>query len=182
MTCIVGLVDNGRVCIGGDSAGVSGIDLIIRADKKVFRSGDFVFGFTSSFRMGQLLRYSFVPPKHISDKSIDEYMVTDFVDAVRECLKKGGYATKQNDVETAGTFLVGYKGKLFCIEDDYQVGESSDDYYTCGCGYLIANGSLFATSKERLPTIKPEDRILVALRAAENHSAGVRGPFTIVSV
>jgi hypothetical protein len=51
MTCIVGLVDGGRVWLGGDSAGVSGWDLTVRADRKVFRNGPYVMGFTTSFRM-----------------------------------------------------------------------------------------------------------------------------------
>lgn len=70
MTCIVGLVDQGNVWIGGDSAGVGGYDLMLRADQKVFRNGDFLMGFTSSFRMGQLLRYKLSPPKLHSDDDI----------------------------------------------------------------------------------------------------------------
>ena len=57
MTCIVGLIDGRRVWMGGDSAGVSGLDITVRADAKVFRNGDFLIGFTSSFRMGQLLAF-----------------------------------------------------------------------------------------------------------------------------
>jgi hypothetical protein len=37
MTAIVGLVQAGSVYIGGDSAGVSGMSLTVRADAKVFR-------------------------------------------------------------------------------------------------------------------------------------------------
>ena len=58
MTCIVGLVHEGVVYIGGDSAGVGGMSLTVRADEKVFQNGEFLMGFTTSFRMGQLLRYS----------------------------------------------------------------------------------------------------------------------------
>jgi ATP-dependent protease HslVU (ClpYQ) peptidase subunit len=64
MTCIVGMVENGKVYIGGDSAGVSGFDYHIREDQKVFQNGDMIFGFTSSFRMGQLLQYSLKIPDH----------------------------------------------------------------------------------------------------------------------
>ena len=39
MTAIVGLVDGSTVYIGGDSAGVSGLSLIVRADAKVFTLG-----------------------------------------------------------------------------------------------------------------------------------------------
>ena len=59
MTCIVGLVDNGKIYMGGDSAGVSNLDIRIRADQKVFKTGEFIMGFTSSFRMGDLLKYDF---------------------------------------------------------------------------------------------------------------------------
>jgi hypothetical protein len=55
MTCIVGLRQGGKVFIGGDSAGISGWDVTVRADPKVFLSGPYAMGFTSSFRLGQLL-------------------------------------------------------------------------------------------------------------------------------
>ncbi len=62
MTCIVGVVKDGVVYIGGDSAGVSGLRLIKRKDSKVFKRKGFIIGYTSSFRMGQLLRFKLDPP------------------------------------------------------------------------------------------------------------------------
>jgi hypothetical protein len=179
MTCIVGLIDEGTVYIGGDSAGVAGFDLSIRADEKVFVNGPFVMGFTTSFRMGQLLRYKFQPPDHPYEKDgllmdTRKYMSTIFIDAVRKCLKDGGYATKINEEESGGTFLVGYKGKLFMVDSDYQVGETLDNYNSVGCGNSIALGCLYVT-KDRLP----EERIQLALEAAERYNAGVRGPFVV---
>lgn len=172
MTCIVGIAENGRVYIGGDSAGVAGYSLTVRADRKVFRNGDFVMGFTTSFRMGQLLRYAFSPPKRHPDTDIDKFMVTDFINAVRDCLKSGGYAEKHNDAEQGGTFLVGYAGRLFEVHGDYQVGEATDGFSAVGCGDEIALGALYAAKKQ-----KPTDRLRTALEASERFSAGVRGPF-----
>ena len=43
MTCIVGYRDDNNVYIAGDSAGVAGYSLQIRADEKVFRNKDFIF-------------------------------------------------------------------------------------------------------------------------------------------
>lgn len=174
MTCIVGLVHDGNVYIGGDSAGVAGYSLTVRADKKVFKNGDFVMGFTSSFRMGQLLAHAFTPPKRHPDTDVYKFMVTSFVDAVRDCLKTGGYAEKHSDAERGGTFLVGYAGRLFKIESDYQVGEAIEPFDACGCGEDIALGALSVTANE-----KPKKRLLDALKSAENYSAGVRGPFHI---
>lgn len=176
MTCIAGLIDGDQVYIGGDSAGVAGYDLTVRADPKVFKNGSFLFGFTSSFRMGQLLRFKFKPPYHKPETSIEEYIMTDFIDAVRQCLKEGGYATINNNEETAGAFLVGYRGNIFMIDSDYQVGISLDKFAAVGCGAAYALGSLNSTSD------KPEDRIYKALETAERFSAGVRGPFTILKL
>ena len=171
MTCIVGLADAGRVVIGGDSAGVAGLDLVLRADRKVFRNGGAVFGFTSSFRMGQLLAYRLKVPRRHPDTDLMSWMVTDFVDAVRGCLKEGGFARVTSGEEAGGHFLVGIEGRLFEIEDDFQVGEAVHGYAACGCGAAYALGVLHAT------TGHPNGRVQAALAAAEAFSAGVRGPF-----
>lgn len=177
MTCIVGIVHEGRVIMGGDSAAIYDSELTIRRDPKVIFVEGVIIGYTSSFRMGQLLAHTFHPPKRHADTDLFAYMVTDFVNAVRECLKAGGYAERHNEAEKAGTFLVGIEGRLFKIESDYQVGESADGYDACGCGWQIARGALFATMD-----MDPEKRIGIALKAAERFSAGVRGPFTVCKV
>src|SRR3546814_12347333 len=99
-------------------------------------------------------------------------MVRDVVEAVRKCLKSGGFATREKEAEAVGTFLVGFKGRLFEIADDYQVGESVSNFAACGCGHELALGSFFST-----PKMKAVDRVRLALEAAEAFSAGVRYPF-----
>ena len=177
MTCIIGLMNEGKVYIGGDSAGVAGYSLTVHADEKVFINGDFIMGFTSSFRMGQLLRYSLKPPKYHPDIDLSEYMVTEFINSVRECLKAGGFAKKDKEEESAGTFLVGFQGKLFKIESDYQIGIPTQMYDACGCGQDIALGAMYASS-----TLKPIERITQALEAAEQFNAGVRHPFIVKEI
>src|SRR5919109_4864584 len=97
MTAIVGLADESKVWIGGDSAGVAGLSLTVRADEKVFRRGEWVFGFTGSFRAGQLLRYSLNVPEPRGD--LAKFLATEFIDAVRYCLKGGGVARKKNNIK-----------------------------------------------------------------------------------
>lgn len=176
MTVIVGFTDGKTVYIGGDSAGVSGWDMMIRNDEKVFVNNGFIMGFTSSFRMGQILRYGFMPPS-ITGNDLYQYMVTDFIDAVRKCLKEGGYVKTEGGRDDGGTFLVGYQGRLFRIESDFQVGEARTHYDAVGCGDMAALGSMFTSTGK-----PPRERIETALKAAECFSAGVRGPFTILSI
>lgn len=183
MTAIVGLVHDGAVHIGGDSAGVAGYSLTVRADSKVFTNGPYVMGFTTSFRMGQLLRYALKgaelnPSRRRPLGDLEAFMATTFVDAVRDTLKAGGWATKDSEREEGGTFLVGVRGRLFRIGDDFQVGETVDGYAAVGCGHELALGALYATARSRMA---PQRRLRLALEAAERFSAGVRGPFAIVS-
>ena len=172
MTFIVGLVENGFVHIGGDSAGVKGFLKFERKDEKVFKNGEFIFGFTASFRMGQILRHSFSPPKPSEGQDTMNFMVNDFIDSVRSLFKSKGYARQFDNEEFGGMFLVGFRGRLFMIDVDYQVSESSDEYFAIGCGEEMALGSLFSTKGK-----KPEERLITALEAAQKHSAGVMGPF-----
>jgi hypothetical protein len=174
MTAVVGLVHNGTVHLGGDSAGVSGWDLTVRTDPKVFTNGPYAIGFTTSWRMGQVLRWAFKPPKPPADH-LDKFMSTTLVDAARDALKAAGFARKDREQEEGGTWLIGVVGRLFTVHGDYQVAESADGYTAVGCGAQVAHGVLYAT-----PGLPPRRRLQLALEAAERHSAGVRGPFNYV--
>ena len=179
---IVGFIDGDNVYIGGDRAGVAGVShLRIREDEKVFKKNGFVFGYTSSFRMGQLIRFKFDPPKHRPEEKDDfEYMCTDFIDELRQCLKDGGYSKNDSNVETGGTFLVGYRGKLYQIESDFQVAIMSGNFDACGCGEDYAMGAMSILSHN--DKISAHNKIIEALKVAENLSAGVRGPFDVVKI
>ena len=180
MTCIVGFIDkeNKKIYIGGDSAGSANYNIRTRKDPKVFIRDPFIIGFTSSFRMGQLLmsdeRFSIRIQKQ--EESNYDYMVSAFIPAIQKLFKEGGFLESNKDVLSGGTFLIGYKGSLYEIEDDFQVAEYTEDYAACGCGEDYALGSLFTSSGNIL------ERIKKALECAEYYSSGVRGPFNIIEI
>lgn len=177
MTCIVGIVHDGKVTIGADSAGVGGLDIQNRKDVKVFTNGGFVIGCTTSFRMIQLLQYKLSAPKRHPDTDVMRFMVTDFIEEVRKLFREGGFTTKEKEAESGGTFLVGHSGRLFRIDSDFQVGERADGFDACGCGESYALGSMAALSE-----LGPQVRLQRALETAAHFSAGVRGPFVFASV
>lgn len=191
MTAIAGLVHNNKIYIGSDSAGVEGLNLSIMKEPKVFikwslvptNHEKYIFGYTSSFRMGQLLQYVFQPPKNEFTNGLKSdvmyYMVTKFIPALRECFKLNGFQTTENNVDIGGNFLVGYRNQLFEIESDYHVSQSVKPFNACGCGKHLILGSLYTS--ENL-NISPEDRIQKALEAAQEYSAGVRAPFKILHI
>jgi len=177
LTCIAAAIEpDGTAWMGGDSAGVAGFDLTVRADEKVFARNGYLIGFTGSFRMGDILRFQAKLPKPPTRGTLRRFMVTRFVEGVRSALSEYGYARKKDSQETGGTFLVAVKGRLFRIDCDYQVGESRHGFDAVGCGDLIALGSLYATRA----WTDSRERLLEALEAAQHFSAGVRSPFVVL--
>lgn len=192
MTCIVGLRRNGRITIAGDSAGTDGrLVQTLRTDPKVFERTDdngvrWIFGYCGSFRLGQLLRFSLrLPEVRMKPGAELEFMATRFLDAVRNCLKEGGFAERKHEQEFGGCFMVGVQGHLFTIYDDYQVATEACDFSAIGCADQVALGAMHIMV--RLAVHDPgtlahdADMVIDALKAAEAFSAGVRRPWVIIS-
>lgn len=177
MTCIVGIVDGGKVIIGADSAACSGLDRRTRVDRKAFVNGELIFGGTTSFRMLQLLQFALTPPPIIEGRDPYSYAVRDLVPAIRQCMKDGGWSKAENGREEGGTFLVGFRGHLFSVHSDYQVAEEVDGIASCGCGESYAMGAMHALKG------KPaQERLQAGLDAAVHFSAGVAPPFHFVEL
>ena len=176
MTCIVGIEHKGRIWMGGDSGVFSGWDFTSLPDGKVFAIGEFLIGVAGDARLGQLVRHKFAPPVFAEGEDLDKYMITSFVDALRDCLKNAGAVSRINEKEQSiGQLLVGIRGRLYCVWSDYAVERDSRPYRAIGCGANYALGALFV-DKSRAP----HTRIRNALNAAIEYSAGVKGPITIL--
>lgn len=178
MTCIVGIVDKQNECayIGGDSGASRTGHIVPVSNPKVFRVGQFIIGCTTSFRMIQLLKFSFNPPNK-GNKEIYKYMCTDFINEIRDLFKSGGFSTIDNNEEIGGSFLVGYKDRLFNIQSDFSVNECLSGYYSVGCGMEYALGSIYSNMDSDNDT---KGIVINALDAAANFSTGVCEPFHVL--
>lgn len=182
MTCVVGIELNGGVVLAADSIGVSGSFKSPRLDKKVFVNGQYVIGYTSSYRMGQLLRYAELPMVEPDRRGEDlfKHMVTEFIPAIRELFKDAGYAKVDSNEESAGEFLVGVNGQLLKIASDYQVGRRSTPYDACGSGQAAALGALHITREmSRNPRQHGLFKVLYAVEACD---AWVGAPFHSIAL
>lgn len=175
MTCIVGVATPNGVVLGGDSLGSSGWDSTERKDPKVFKlSREVACGFTSSYRMGQILRFHVeLPPV-----GRDEYAwaVKDFIPAIRAAFKEHGYAQIDNSVESGGVFLLAVRKRLFRVDSDFQVGEPVAPFEACGCGEGYALGALHVLGNSGTP----RQRVKRSLEAAARFSNGVGGALKFV--
>ena len=175
MTVIVGIAHKKKVWMGADSAATNSWgELSIISQPKIFTRGIIIFGVAGSARASNLLMYRFQPPEPQTN-DVDEYMATDFIDTMRECFKQGGVAQEDNNVESVyAQILVGLMGNLYSIDGDFQVCKNAYGYDAIGTGGMIALGSLYSTKKR-----SPQARIQVALEAAQEYMASVRGPFVM---
>lgn len=187
MTAIVGLENKGKVIMGADAAATTGHYSFTQiATEKVWVSGHYIFGSCGSFRINQLLRYSMNIPQALphDERDIDEFMVTDFMDAVKQILTEQGMLEDHRNVSTIADdsdFLVGVHGRLYLIALDFSVIRSATGYAATGSGYDLALGALHATGNIS-PKVAPKTRIQLALEAAAAHNAAVAAPFTILEV
>lgn len=180
MTCIAGLIADGRIWMGGDSVATAGAVVYDKAEPKIFRREQMLIGVSGSPRATQLLQHGLSLEPCENFAKLDKYMACDFVDAVRECLKDGGYAKKKDEQESFDSILlVGFGGCLFTVFTDYQVHRDARNFAAIGSGMHEARGSLFTTASMRL---SPRVRIRRALQAAAAFDAHVRPPFVIRSM
>lgn len=176
MTCIVGLVDKGTVYIGGDSASVAGWTNRVTRLPKVFRRGPFLIGYTTSFRMGQLLQHALtVPPQKDGDDM--RFMVMTFVESVRALLKERGVAKIEANAESGGQFLVGYRRRLYSVQQDFQVNEMSDGFDAVGSGAEYALGAMAAMRGTK--TLGPAAKVRRALEVSAHFNMAVSPPYFV---
>ena len=184
MTCIVAIAQGGTVYMGSDHAASDDKSgwILSRKDPKVFKVGQYGIAFTDSFRMGQILQYSWIPPKYTTTKTnsgLDKFMRTKFIDSVKQAFKDSGFGTiGGSEEDTGGIFIVGVEGRIFTIDEDFHVGENVVNYMAEGSGGMFALGALHATKHQKNPRM----RLKAALEAAAEFSMSVAPPFTYIQV
>lgn len=178
MTCIIGLEHEGNVYIGADSSAVEGWTVRQTVLSKVFQRGDFLIGYTSSFRMGQILQHHLIVRAQEEGEADDAYMVCAFVEAVRKYLREKAYTKIEDSREQGGIFLAGYNGRLYRINSDFQVGCVRDGLDAVGSGAEFALGAVKALGR----SLPPRKRIKRALRVAAYFSGSVCGPFKVLKL
>lgn len=157
--------------MGGDRAAVSCSDIRLTAHPKVFKRGEYLLGYTSSFRNGQILEYGIEFPEPLEDH-LDSFMVNSFMPLVKNKFREAECLKVINAEAVGACFLVGVRGNLYTVHEDFQVRRNQPNYDSVGSGSSVALGSLFSTEG-----MKPKKRVKLALKAASAFITSVSGPF-----
>jgi ATP-dependent protease HslVU (ClpYQ) peptidase subunit len=185
MTCIVGLEANGKVFLGGDIQGTGWNNKVVHTQPKVFNKKGVIFGYTTSYRFGQILEHGLQDPVIPEDETdIYRWLITTVVPDIRSALKAADY-------EGGGNCLIGVKGQLWELQNDFSVLRSVKGYGAVGSGYEYAMGSLFTQIAMHGKVQNTETPILIdavatsilqtAIQAAGTYSPSVGTESTVIS-
>lgn len=195
MTCIIGITDpiNKVVWMGGDSGTscevVSNPKVFIKSTNSVSITNgkvpteQVIMGFTSSWRMGQLLQYKCSLPAILNTDDELYWVVAKLIPHIRKIFKEQGFTKIENNAEEAGTFLLGIRGRLFNIYSNFQAIESKCGYHAIGCGGQIALGAMGMSLRFNLgPEENYKTHIAETLEVVAEHEPLIQPPWTILNI
>lgn len=174
MTCIVGVKHDGNVYIGSDSRasnsfvhsnilGMSKIGIIEGSNQKI------IYGISGKQRLTNVVKNKVTLPEKTSSMNDDNY-IFEIVESIRKQAEKyNATITKDNKVDSESNWLLGYKGRLFIVQDDFSYFEWTEEYVTTGSGTYHADGYLYSKQHEDNPKL----RIETAIKAAAYYVNGV---------
>lgn len=169
MTCIVGLVDNGTVYIGGDRSIGDESSILSSPVSKVGVRDQWIYGYSGTIGIGQLVEIINLPRAEGADyKTIKTKIAPALAVAI------DNYSREAADHDTQ--WLIGVNGRLYELSAaDWGVVEVQ--YTAIGAGSQIALGSLY-TSIDKSPI----DRVELSLEAAITLSPMCQGPIDVYSL
>ena len=171
MTCIVGMVYEDVVYIGGER-GTSDNDLILSmSPPKIRQRGQWVYGYAGSIGIGQLLDITTLP---VLEENDDVFFVlrTVVVEELKDIIDK--YSEPQSDRDTS--WIIGARGRLFEINHtDWSVVELN--HTAIGSGGTYALGSLYTSIDN-----EPIERVALAIGSAIAYSPTCQGPIDILYI
>jgi len=173
MTCIAGLIHNGRAYVGADSQTTWGY---VKHDHttKVFRVGDAIMAGCGRAALSAAFQHRLAAPD-VPEGKEDHWLLVTLPDAMRECVKSIGL-WKDGDLSGGGAYIVGWRGRLVAI-DCHLAAYPVPAFTSFGSGGEVAIGALEVLGDKG----KPRERLNRAIQAACRWSVGVGGEVQIIA-
>lgn len=173
MTVVVGIRGKKGVLLAGDSQFSTPWTNRKMRTPKVFQLSDVVaIAYCGSARLGQVLMY------HLNELEApglgeDEHRwaVREFIPYVREVMHVHGVLEVHHNVEALtgySAFLLAVRGRLFTVDDDFQVSEGYLAYEALGTGADVAIGALHGTLGEETTPLNDQRLESLARSAVES--------------
>lgn len=153
MTCIVAVECSDGAIIGGDYCGSNGFTYSIVSQPKVFEHSNILFGFTSTFRFGQLIEHMLdndvlYPPQTGSE--VYRWLIKDFVPKLRKVIDDQKY----NISDGCNAILV-VNNQVWELQQDLSVLRYEVGLASVGSGAFHAQSSMLTQMMLKFPDSRP---------------------------
>jgi len=175
-TVIAGVVTKRGLYMACDSS-ANYEDGVIYTDTedKIFKLGPLLVGSAGSCRVAQILWSLGGSIPELKAEAPRDDLVRWVVPFLRRTLLTSGVDMKEPDFD----LLVGYRGQLFTIDDDFHVGQDNLPFAAIGSGGETAWGVLYSHHKTGKLKQAPKKCLHEAMEAAAVRMSSVRGPFKV---
>lgn len=172
MTVIIGIERAGAVWLAGDLEAAGDNISFPQKHPKVFVRQGIVFGFSTSFRFGQLLQFTLKIPEPVPSDGILEWLVMVLIPELKVTLSNADYKDPFD-------CLIGVSGELYILQPDFSVIRSAHGYAAIGSGAEFALGCV-ATHLKVAKFQAIDDIMEMSIAACSEHCSGVSENFAVV--
>lgn len=195
MTCIIAHTNGTTSFIAGDKLGSNGFTKAIQTEPKVFEK-EFIklhedgltrtkevmaLGYTTSFRMGQLLTYNLVLPEQAPNETFPQYLVLKVIPLIRKMFKdEWGSRDASQDVG-GGQFIILHNHTIYEVQEDFAVLQPKTSITAVGSGTYHAIASMEAYSEVEKETKVPlHERVESIFKIVSGNVTSVSAEFDIL--
>lgn len=160
MTCIIAFTDGKSSFIAGDKLGSNGFTKSVMVEPKVFEKEfhrvstndegtvrtreTMALGYTTSFRMGQLLSYNLLLPDQDANQSFSQYLVQKVIPLIRHMFKDEWGARDSSQDIGGGQFIILHNHTIYEVQGDFSVLQPKTQITAVGSGTYHAIAAMQA--------------------------------------
>jgi len=126
MTCIVAIVSEGIVYMGGERGHSDSHTIVSSTRPKIFECGPYLVGYAGNSGIGQAVVYNFEFPAVGKTNNIDRHMGQVFIPRLRSFFIDNNIKLPEDDDQNA-SFIVGVRGRVYEVDlSDFQCIEYTE--------------------------------------------------------
>jgi ATP-dependent protease HslVU (ClpYQ) peptidase subunit len=175
MTCIVGLVDKGKVYMAADTFGSNTFTGRAYREKKIIKKTNLLLGICGDYKVINLITHELVPPRPFENENDREY-IHRLGKTISKLVGIDASCTKEDAGEIGASMIIGYNGQIYLYECNGQILTPADAYATTGSGSYHAEASLYSTEGTKE---KPRSRLRKAIVCASSFVLSVNSEIQI---
>ena len=195
MTCIIAHTDGVSSFIAGDKLGSNGFTKTVQTEPKVFEK-EFIklhddgltrtkevmaLGYTTSFRMGQLLNYNLNLPEQDASQTFSQYLVIKVIPIILQMFKEEWGARDASQDVGGGQFIILHNHTIYEVQEDFSVLQPKTRITAVGSGTYHAIAAMQAYIEVENESKKPlHERIKSIFKIVSDNVTSVSEEFDVL--